>query len=68
MPNEDVWVESIVAQFGNRTLKGLIDFLLLRQGALINKKCPYILIPLLQCPDVVEGVGYDKLQNFRYYV
>jgi hypothetical protein len=39
MSNEAVWVESIVAPFGNRTLKGLIDFVFLRQGALINKKC-----------------------------
>jgi hypothetical protein len=38
MSNEAVWVESIVAPFGNLTLKGLIDFVLLRQGALINKK------------------------------
>jgi hypothetical protein len=27
----------------------------------------YSLRPLLQCPDVVEGVGYKKLQTFRYY-
>jgi hypothetical protein len=40
MSNDDVWVESIVAQFGNLTRKGLIYFVLLRQGSLINKKCP----------------------------
>jgi hypothetical protein len=28
----------------------------------------YILSPLLQCPDVLEGVGYDNLQTFCYYV
>jgi hypothetical protein len=38
MSNEAVWVESIVAPFGNQTLKGLIDFVLLQQGALLNKK------------------------------
>jgi hypothetical protein len=40
MSNEAVWVESIVAPFGNLTLKGLIYFIFLQQGALINKKCP----------------------------
>jgi hypothetical protein len=38
--NDDVYVESIVDPFGNLTRKGLIDFVLLRQGALINKKIP----------------------------
>jgi hypothetical protein len=28
----------------------------------------YTLIPLLQCPDVEEGVGYDKLETYRYDV
>jgi hypothetical protein len=28
----------------------------------------YRLSPLLQCTDVVEGVGYDKLETFCYYV
>jgi hypothetical protein len=40
MSNEAVWIESIVAPFGNRNLKGLIDFFLLRQGSLIKNKCP----------------------------
>jgi hypothetical protein len=40
IPNDAVWVESILAPFVNLTCKGLIDFVLLRQGALINKKCP----------------------------
>jgi hypothetical protein len=40
MSNDAVWVESVVAPFGSLTRKGLIDFLLLRQGTLINKKCP----------------------------
>jgi hypothetical protein len=40
MSNDAARVESIVAPFGSLTLKGLIDFVLLRQGALINKKCP----------------------------
>jgi hypothetical protein len=39
MSNEAMWVESIVAPFGNLTLKGVVDFVLLCQGALINKKC-----------------------------
>jgi hypothetical protein len=38
MSNDAVWVESIVAPFGSLTHKGLIDFVLLRQGALLNKK------------------------------
>jgi hypothetical protein len=40
MSNDDVWVESIVDPFGSLTRKGLIYFVLLRQGALINRKCP----------------------------
>jgi hypothetical protein len=40
MSNDAVWVESIVDPFGNPTRKGLIDFVLLRKGALINKKIP----------------------------
>jgi hypothetical protein len=40
MSNDAVWVESIVAPFGNLTRKGLLYIFLLRQGALINKKCP----------------------------
>jgi hypothetical protein len=28
----------------------------------------YNLSPLFQCPDIVEGVGYNKLQTFLYYV
>jgi hypothetical protein len=31
MYNEAVWIESIVAPFGNLTLNGLIDLVLLRQ-------------------------------------
>jgi hypothetical protein len=38
MSNDAVWVESIVDPFGSLTRKGLIDFFLLRQGALVNKK------------------------------
>jgi hypothetical protein len=40
MSNEDVWVESILEPFGNLTLNGLIYFVFLWQGALINEKCP----------------------------
>jgi hypothetical protein len=40
MSNEAVWVEFIVASFGNLTLNGLIYLVLLRQGELINKKFP----------------------------
>jgi hypothetical protein len=36
--NEAVWVESVVAPLGSLTLTGLIDFVLLWQGALIRKK------------------------------
>jgi hypothetical protein len=40
MSNDDVWVESIVDPFGSLTRKGLIYFVLLWQGALINEKKP----------------------------
>jgi hypothetical protein len=39
MSNDDVWSESIVDPFGYLTRKGLIDFFLLRQVALINNEC-----------------------------
>jgi hypothetical protein len=68
MSNDAVWVESIVDPFGSLTRKGLIYFVLVRQGALINKKILYNLSPLLGCPDVEEGVRYNKLENFRYYI
>jgi hypothetical protein len=38
--NDAVWVKTIVVTFGNLTLKGLIYFVLLQKGSLINKKCP----------------------------
>jgi hypothetical protein len=38
--NDAVLVESIVAPFDNLIRKGLIYIFLLRQGALLNKKCP----------------------------
>jgi hypothetical protein len=40
MSNDAVWVEFIVDPFDSLTRKGLIDFFLLRRGALINKKFP----------------------------
>jgi hypothetical protein len=38
MSNDVVWVDSIVDPFGNLTRKGVIDYVFLRQGALIKKE------------------------------
>jgi hypothetical protein len=40
MSKEDVCVESLVSPFGKFTLNRFIDLVVLRQGALINKKSP----------------------------
>jgi hypothetical protein len=68
MSNEAVWVESIVAPFGNLTLKGLIDFVLLLQYELINKKCtvqPESTIAVSCC---CRRGGVRQASNFFYYV
>jgi hypothetical protein len=68
MYNDDVWVESIVDPFGSLTRKGLVDFFCYGKEHYLTKNVLYIMSLLLQCPDVEEGVGYDKLETFRYYV
>jgi hypothetical protein len=39
MSNDAVWIDSMVAPWASLTLNGLIYFVLLWKGALINNKC-----------------------------
>jgi hypothetical protein len=39
MFNAAVWVDSMVAPSGNRTIKGFLDLILFKHGALTNRKC-----------------------------